>query len=39
MEFRDPFAQAQQNYSKYGVESQSVTRDQGLRSYMLRIYN
>ncbi len=39
MEFRDPFAQAQQNYSKYGVESQSVTRDQGLRAYMLRIYN
>jgi FtsH-binding integral membrane protein len=39
MEFRDPFAQAQQNYSQYGIQTQAVARDEGLRSYMLRIYN
>src|SRR4051812_29132397 len=34
MEFRDPFAQA----ANYG-QTQTVTRDEGLRAYMLRIYN
>ena len=39
MEFRDPFAQAQQGYSQAGVQTQSAARDLGLRAYMLRIYN
>jgi len=40
MEFRDPFAQAQQGGAQqtYG-QTRSVSRDAGLRSYMLRIYN
>lgn len=39
MEFRDPFAQSQQSASQYGFQSQAVARDEGLRAYMLRIYN
>lgn len=35
MEFRDPFAQSTQAYGQAGA----VARDEGLRSYMLRIYN
>ena len=35
MEFRDPFAQPTQTYG----QTQAVARDEGLRTYMLRIYN
>lgn len=34
MEFRDPFATATQN-----AQAQAISRDAGLRAYMLRIYN
>lgn len=34
MEYRDPFATAQ-----YGAQSRAVAYDEGLRAYMLRIYN
>ena len=35
MEFRDPFAQPAQTYG----QARAVSRDEGLRAYMLRIYN
>lgn len=40
MEFRDPFAQAQQGYGQMQAQqTQTVSLDAGLRAYMLRIYN
>jgi len=39
MEFRDPFAQAQQGFGQVSAQGQAVAVDAGLRAYMLRIYN
>jgi uncharacterized protein len=39
MEFRDPFAQAQGYAQPAAAQAKATTRDEGLRAYMLRIYN
>ncbi len=39
MEFRDPFAQSSAKAAPVYGQTRSVSRDEGLRSYMLSIYN
>lgn len=39
MNFRDPFANAQQGFGQVQAQGQATAVDAGLRAYMLRIYN